>query len=183
MSVKITYFVHGTTLDNLEHKSTGWNPGILAEKGIEQSKILKEQVDINKFDVVFCSDLQRAIDSAKYTFEGVKDIIVDKRLRECNYGDYNGQDSSLANYETHITEKFPNGECLLDVEARIRDFCNYLLANYDGKHVALVCHKAPQFAFQVITQGLTWEEAIEVDWRKTKNWQPGWEYIVEDVNE
>ena len=26
--------------------------------------------------------------------------------------------------------------------------------------------------------GLTWEEAIEKDWRKTKAWQPGWEYII-----
>jgi len=121
MGVKITYFVHGTTTDNLEHKSTGWLPGELSQKGIDQSILLKEQVDINQFDVVFCSDLQRAIDSAKYTFEGIKEIIQDERLRECNYGDYNGQDSSLAKYEEHITEKFPNGECMLDVEKRIKD--------------------------------------------------------------
>jgi len=67
MSVKVTYFVHGTTLDNLEHKSTGWLPGVLSEKWIEQSIALKEQVDINEYDVVFCSDLKSAIDSAKYT--------------------------------------------------------------------------------------------------------------------
>ncbi len=102
MGVKITYFVHGTTTDNLEHKSTGWLPGELSQKGIDQSILLKEQVDINQFDVVFSSDLQRAIDSAKYTFEGIKEIIQDARLRECNYGDYNGQDSSLAKYEEHI---------------------------------------------------------------------------------
>lgn len=178
MAVKITYFVHGTTTDNLEHKSTGWLPGELSPKGIEQSIILKEQVDINAFDVVFCSDLKRAIDSAKYTFEGVKKIIQDERLRECNYGEFNGQDSSLAKYEEHITDKFPNGESMLDVEQRIKDFCDFLLENYNGKHVAIVAHKAPQLAFQVLTEGKTWEEAIEQDWRKTKSWQPGWEYII-----
>ncbi len=178
MSVKITYFVHGTTTDNLEHKSTGWLPGELSQKGINQSIILKEQVDINQFDVVFCSDLTRAVDSAKYTFEGVKEIIQDERLRECNYGDFNGKDSSLTKYEEHITEKFPNGECMLDVEKRIKDFCCYLLENYDGKHIAIVAHKAPQLAFQVLTEGKTWEEAIDKDWRKTKSWQSGWEYIV-----
>ena len=180
MSVKITYFVHGTTKDNLEHKATGWLPGELSQKGIDQSIILKEQVDINQFDVVFCSDLQRAIDSAKYTFEGVKEIIQDERIRECNYGDFNGQDTSLAKYEEHITEKFPNGECMLDVEKRIKDFCDYLLENYNDKHVAIVAHKAPQLAFQVLTQGKTWEEAIDQDWRKTKSWQPGWEYIINE---
>ena len=35
-------------------------------------------MDINQFDVVFCSDLQRAIDSAKYTFEGLKEISTGK---------------------------------------------------------------------------------------------------------
>lgn len=70
--VTVTYFVHGTTTDNLEHKSTGWIPGELSQKEIDQSILLKEQVDINQFDVVFCSDLKRAIDSAKYTFEGKK---------------------------------------------------------------------------------------------------------------
>lgn len=180
MSVKITYFVHETTLDNLEHKSTGWLPGELSQKGINQSIELKKQVDINQFDIVFCSDLQRAIDSAKYTFEGIKEIIQDNRLRECNYGDYNGKDSILAKYEEHITEKFPNGESMLDVEKRIKDFCNYLLENYDGKHIAIVAHKAPQLAFQVITEGKTWEEAIDQDWRKTKAWQPGWVYIIKE---
>ena len=178
MSVKITYFVHGTTTDNIEHKSTGWMPGVLSQKGIDQSILLKDQVDINQFDLVICSDLQRAIDSAKYTFEGVKEIISDARIRECNYGDFNGEDSSLVVYEDHIEDNFPNGECLLDVEKRVRDFANYLLENYDGKHIAIVAHRAPQLAFEVITKGKTWEEALADDWRKTKAWQPGWEYII-----
>lgn len=67
---------------------------------------------------------------------------------------------------------------MLDVEKRIEDFCNYLLENYNGKHIVIVAHKAPQLAFQVLTQGKTWEEAINQDWRKTKSWRPGLEYIV-----
>lgn len=182
MSVKITYFVHGTTTDNIEHKSTGWLPGELSQKGIEQSILLKDQININDFDVVFCSDLKRAIDSANYTFGGSKKITQDNRLRECNYGDYNGLYSTKVIYEDHINEKFPNGENMLDVEKRIRDFCDSLLKNYDGKHIAIVAHKAPQFAFQVITENKTWEYVIENDWRKTKAWKPGWEYIIQGGN-
>ena len=180
MAVKITYFVHGTTTDNIEHKSTGWLPGELSQKGIDQSIALKEQTDINKFDIVFCSDLKRAIDSANYTFIGIKEIIQDERLRECNYGDLNGRDSKLVKYEEHINDKFPNGECMIDVENRIKDFCDYLIENYNGKHIAIVAHKAPQLAFQVLTQNKSWEEAIDQDWRKTKSWQPGWDYIINE---
>ena len=74
MSVKVIYFVHGTTTDNTEHKSTGWIPGELTEKGIQQSIDLKKQINMNDIDVVISSDLQRAIDSANYTFKGIKEI-------------------------------------------------------------------------------------------------------------
>lgn len=178
MSVKVIYFVHGTTTDNIDHKSTGWIPGELSEKGIQQSIVLKDQINLDEIDLVISSDLKRAIDSANYTFKGLKKIYHDERIRECNYGDLNGQNSSLVVYEEHIEVPFPNGESLKDVENRVRDFCNYLKENFDGKTIAVVAHKAPQLAFEVITKGITWKEAIEKDWRKTKNWQPGWEYII-----
>ena len=178
MAVKITYFVHGTTYDNLEHRATGWLPGELSPKGIEQAKALKEKIDIDKFDVVFCSDLKRAIDSANIVFGGEKYIIPDKRLRECYYGLFDGKDNSLVTYENHIEEAFPEGESMLDVEKRIKDFCDYLVEKYDSKHIAIVAHKAPQLAIQVLTENKTWEEAIEKDWRKTKDWQPGWNYEI-----
>jgi broad specificity phosphatase PhoE len=178
MSVTITYFVHGTTLDNEQHRSTGQLPGELSARGIQQSKELKNQISLDEVDVVFCSDLQRAVDSAKYTFEGTKPIIQDVRLRECDYGDLNGADEALIVYEDHIHEPFPNGESMQEVEKRMRAFCAFLLKNYNGKHVAIVAHKAPQFAFQVITEQKSWEQVIEEDWRKRKAWQPGWKYLI-----
>lgn len=176
--IKIIYFVHGTTTDNLNKKSTGWLDGELSPLGIEQSINLKNQINLSEIDLVISSDLKRAVDSANYTFKGIKEIIYDERLRECNYGDLNGSDSKLVIDEDHINKPFPNGESLKDVEKRIRDFCNYLLEKYDGKTIAIVAHKAPQLAFEVITKNITWEEALEKDWRKTKSWQPGWEYII-----
>lgn len=122
MSVKIIYFVHGTTTDNIEHKSTGWIQGNLSEKGIEQSIRLREKINLNEIDLVISSDLKRAVDSAEYTFKDSKIILHDKRIRECNYGDLNGKDSSLVKYEEHIDNKFPNGESLKEVEKRVRNF-------------------------------------------------------------
>lgn len=178
MTVKIIYLVHGTTTDNIEHKATGWNSGILSEKGIEQSIELKKKINLNEIDLVISSDLKRAMDSAEYTFKDLKEILHDKRIRECNYGDLNGADSSLVKYEEHIINPFPNGESLKDVEERLKKFCGYSLENYNGKTIALVAHKAPQLALEVITKKITWEQAIKQDWRKTKSWQPGWIYEI-----
>jgi broad specificity phosphatase PhoE len=180
MAVKLTYFVHGTTTDNKDKLATGWIPGELSEQGIEQSIVLKGQTNINDFDLVISSDLKRAVDSAILTFEGLKEIKNDSRIRECNYGDLNGKPADLVKYEEHIYTPFPNGESLKDVEKRVRDFSKYLLENYNGKHIAIVAHKAPQMAFQVITEHKTWEQAIDEDWRKTKSWQPGWLYTINE---
>lgn len=177
--IKIKYFVHGTTTDNLEKKATGWFDGVLSEKGINQAielgKIIKDQ----KFDIVISSDLKRAVHSAQIVFgKNANFAPAMWQLRECNYGDYNGQDSKLAEYKTHIYQKFPNGESMQDVEKRMSEFVQYLKQNFDGKNIAIVAHRAPQLALEVLLNGKTWEQAIDQDWRKTGAWQPGWEYVI-----
>jgi len=181
MAVKITYFVHGTTVDNEKEISSGWFDGKLSDLGIKQSIELKDKIKDKKFDVVFCSDLKRAVDSAKLTFEGVAPIIPDKRLRECNYGKYNAQSSAIVEpmQENHITEKFPEGESYEDVKNRIAKFLEFLKQNYNGKSVAIVAHKAPQLALDVLLKNKPWEQAFAEDWRKSKAWQPGWDYNLE----
>ena len=182
MSIKITYFVHGTTTDNEKEISSGWSDVELSELGIEQSIDLKEQTKDKKFDVVFCSDLQRAVKSAKLAWDGIYTIIPDKRLRECNYGKLNGASSTIVEpmqEEECITNRFPEGESYEDVKARIADFLEFLKKNYDGKNVAIVAHKAPQLSLDVLLKGKTWKQALAEDWRKTKAWKPGWEYILE----
>lgn len=179
MAVKITYFVHGTTTDNEQGLATGWLPGELSEAGKSQAKDLGDTVSDKQFDIVFCSDLRRSIDSAELGFGGKYDIVQDERLRECNYGAMNGGKHSFKdNMHDYIETPFPDGESYAQVESRIRDFTAYLKSNYDGKHIAIVAHQAPQLALDVVLNGKTWAQAIDEDWRKTKSWQPGWEYEV-----
>ena len=80
--------------------------------------------------------------------------------------------------EKCIYEQFPKGESYEDVKARVSDFLEFLKKNYDGKNIAIVAHKAPQLALDVLLKGKTWEKAFEEDWRKKKAWQPGWDYIL-----
>ena len=181
MAVKITYFVHGTTEDNEKGLATGWLPGKLSELGKKQAKELGKLVSNKHFDVIFCSDLKRAIDSAKLAFGDKYKIIQDRRLRECNYGKYNAQPSEVVEplQEQHITNRFPEGESYEDVKKRISDFLDFLKKDYDGKSVAIVAHKAPQLALDVLLKNKTWKQAFADDWRKIKAWQPGWDYTLE----
>jgi len=180
MSVKITYFVHGTTIDNEQEISSGWKDVELSPKGVDQSVKLKDQIRGKHFDVVFCSDLRRAVQSAELTFKDQIKIITDPRLRECNYGDFNGQPSSIVEplQEKSVNIPFSHGESYEDVKARIADILEFLKENYDGKHIAIVAHKAPQLALDVLLKGKTWDQAFKEDWRKIHSWQPGWEYTL-----
>jgi broad specificity phosphatase PhoE len=180
MSVKITYFVPGTTIDQEQHISSGWNDVELSEEGISQAWELTELTDASKFDVVFCSNLKRAIDSAEITWGGTYSIMQDARLRGCNYGDLNGQSEEVVEktFAGAISTPFPNGESLEMVQVRMESFLKHLKANFDGKHVAIVGHRAPQLALEVILNGVTWEDAIAADWRTAKAWKPGFEYAV-----
>ena len=179
MKTKLIYFVHGTTYDNASKKCSGWKQVELNDLGREQAlNLVKVNKDLN-FDVIFISDLVRAIESANIAFPNVLKI-QDKRLRECNYGDLDGEGKHLIVYEEHIDDSFPNGESLIDVENRIRDFfINYLLENYKGKTIEIITHRAPQLAFEVITKNISWEEANKNDWKKTGDWKPGWEYDID----
>ena len=65
------------------------------------------------------------------------------------------------------------------VKQRVLEFLDFLKANYDVQHVAIVAHKAPQLALDVLIKWMSWQEAFNNDWRKTKSWQPGWDYKLD----
>jgi broad specificity phosphatase PhoE len=148
---------------------------------VKQSLELWGLVKDKPFDAVFCSDLKRAVRSAELTFKDRVQIIQDKRIRECNYGTYNAKSSEIVEpmQENNIFQRFPEGESYEDIKKRIREFLDFLKANFDGKSIAIVAHKAPQLALDVLIHNKTWEQAFSHDWRKKKAWQPGWDYILE----
>lgn len=182
--MKIVYFVHGTTTDNEKGVATGWAQGQLSELGKKQSIELWDQVKDRDIETVFCSDLKRAADSAKLTFEGKIPVIEDRRLRECDYGKLTRADSGKvgALAKNCIDKPFPGGESYRDVEKRVRDFLEDVSKNYSGKTIGIVSHRAPQLALEVITKGRTWKQAMEEDWRvqESKEWKPGWDYEFEE---
>ena len=181
MSVNITYFVHGTTVDNENKISSGWSDPTLSSLGIKQSKELTKQTDNIKFDAVFTSDLSRAIDSADITWGDKYPTFQDRRLRECNYGKLNGRPSREVEplQDKSITKPMPGGESYEMIKTRVANFLDDVRKEYDNKHIAIVAHKAPQLALDVLLRGKTWQQAFADDWRKNGAWQPGWSYTLE----
>lgn len=176
--MKIIFFAHSTTTDNQANLATGWLQGKLSEKGIEQAKALPTLIKDNSFSIIYCSDLKRAIDSAELGFGNTHKIKTDWRLREANYGDFDGNDKSFKSDMTKfIATPYPNGESYLDTEKRIRSFLDEIKKELgDDAFIAIIGHEATQLALEVIINKKSWNQAISENWRKNQAWQPGWAY-------
>ena len=179
--MKITYFVHSITEDNQKGLATGWMQGKLSEEGITRALSLRADLSTRDFDAVFCSDLERAIQSTELFFDKKFPVFVDWRLRECNYGKYDGMPAEQFKKDReqeYIKSGYPSGESYEDVESRIMSFLADL-RRFDYDHIAIVAHQAPQLALEVILKNQSWVDAIANDWRKSQSWQPGWEYSLD----
>lgn len=183
--MRLTYLVHTTTTDNEAGLATGWIQGELSDNGLKQARSLKETLQERTFDAVFTSDLQRAVKSTELFFDNRFPVFIDWRLRECNYGIFDGK--PVADFKKNqeagfISTPYEGGESYKDVEQRMKSFLDSLsLLPLD--HIAVVAHQAPQLALDVLLKGKSWEQAIAEDWRKTKSWQPGWEYQLPSAME
>lgn len=179
--MRITYFVHSTTADNVQKIASGWNDVPLSLLGEAQARELKQAVHGTSFQAVYASDLVRARQTAGIVFG--TGVTYDARLRECNYGVHNGGPASVVNdaIARGSMEAFPAGESLADVEYRMRSLLTELATRHAGHDIAFVSHRFPQLALDVIVNNVSWPEALERDWRKTGAWQPGWVYNVQPL--
>lgn len=177
MAVELIYETHSTTLDNESGIATGWLPGELSQTGRDQARELGERYRGRDIAAVFCSDLRRAVQTARIAFGGTGvPIHQDPRLRECDYGDLNG--APVARLATlrrhHLDRPFPNGESYRQVVARTAGFLADLVRHFDGRTVVVIAHSANRWALDVLVHGRSLEDVVETRF----TWQPGWRYRV-----
>lgn len=174
--VTIIFEAHGTTTDNEKHVASGWADVELSELGIKQSQEMGERYKNDHFDAIFCSDLQRSYKSAEIAFGDKFPIIRDKRLNECDYGDLTQHPSEEVDLEKpkRITKTFPHGESYFQTSARIKEFLEYLLKEYDGKRVMIIGHRATQYGLEHIINNVPLPYLVSSKFV----WQPGWKYIL-----
>ena len=172
--MKIYFAAHATTTDNEEGIASGWKNVGLSELGKKQAKGMKEHFKDIKIDLICCSDLKRAVDTVKIAFGDTIPVIVDKRLRELNYGDFNGQPKEKVEGTKIICikESFPNGESYNQALDRTEEFYEELKEKHPDKTVLVVGHRATQYGLETLINHRTIEELLSEKFK----WQPYWEY-------
>ncbi len=128
--MKIYLIRHAETEWNLTHRHTSTTDLPLTKKGIKQAKALKVRLQGKKFDHIFSSPMQRAIETCVNAgFE--KNMQIEKDLSEWNYGDYEGKTKDEIN-EDHpgwsiFSHGAKGGESVEDAFCRAKRFIEKLL--------------------------------------------------------
>src|SRR4051812_35563120 len=135
MAVTIVYETHSITTDNEDGIATGWLPGRLSESGRAAARELGERRRNDAIEAIYVSDLERALETVRIAFEA-RDIpiVIDSRLRECNYGTLNGMPSEVLQRERamHVEVPWPAGESYLHVVERTRELLKELAVDRAG---------------------------------------------------
>ncbi|CAG2166291.1 unnamed protein product, partial [Oppiella nova] len=129
----LTLVRHGQTVANRVKIIQGQSDTKLSDIGVKQAAQLAQHLDCTQFDIIFASDLSRALDTAKIVVKSNDRIQTDVRLRERSFGVIEGQSLDVLKAEA-TKHGFPanklsqftpeGGETPQQVTDRVVDFLN-----------------------------------------------------------
>lgn len=149
--MKIYITRHGETQWNKKGLMQGWKNSDLTEKGIENAKRLGERLKDINFDVIYCSPLDRAIDTAKYiNGESNTRIVIVESLKEMGFGSWEGMEHNKIkelHYEQytsfyerpHLYKSQENGESFEGLLMRVKKAWDEIL-EAGGNNILIVTH-------------------------------------------
>jgi len=138
---------HGQSMHNLEERIAGQQDSQLTELGFQDARVVATAIGRSDFNVVYCSDLLRAKQTAETIFDYLKlncPINLLPLLRELDYGDFTEKPVSEAfkflNYKVDQRQRYPGGEGFIDIEERSQQFILQLKRESAGSRVLVVSH-------------------------------------------
>lgn len=185
LPVEILFFFHSISTDNEHGIATGWNEGELSDQGKALARRLGETAQRRQVAAVFSSDLGRAAQTSAIAFANSDiPIFFDSRLRECNYGAWNGQPAARVHADRvrFIRERYPEGESYGDVVTRVAGFLESLAQRCGGKQVAVTGHGGTGWALNHLLKGVPLERLANAPsfpcCEKWDNDGKGWDYVL-----
>jgi len=137
-TVEIWLVRHGETTYNAARRIAGWCDPPLTDLGRDQARALGPKLEGTKFESVWSSDLQRAVETSRLAWG---QAVPDPRIRECNFGIYEGMpfdEVDVADARVFMGFRdfnMPEGDSHESFLTRIEGFVNELGA---GRHLLFV---------------------------------------------
>ncbi|SOB93849.1 probable phosphoglycerate mutase [Ureibacillus xyleni] len=148
--VELYFIRHGETEWNKEGRLQGWLNSELTENGRDQVKALQQELQHIKFNAVYSSPLQRAVETANILVGETARIKLDDRLREIHLGSWQGRkiaDIWEEDYDRYFAYcnkpqcyKPDSGESFLQVSARMTDLLMDCSNKYKEGKILFITH-------------------------------------------
>ena len=144
--MKIYSTRHGQTSYNKLETILGTTDIELDETGEKQALALAENIaEMNCIDIIIASPMKRAMRTARAVAERCGlEIITEERLREWDYGLFEGRSRFTEGFAENKTEfgvrMGKSGESLLQLAHRVYSALDDIIKNYSGKNVLIVSH-------------------------------------------
>ena len=177
MTVQVVFETHSTTVDNEAGIATGWLPGELSAAGRQHAADLGRRRAADGIAAVYCSDLARAVETAAIAFDGTRlPVLLDWRLRECDYGSLNGSSAAQlhARRAEYLDQPYPGGESWRQATDRVRRFLADVSLRWSEQRILVIGHVATRWGLEIALHGTPLEDLVSHDFI----WQSGWEYVV-----
>ena len=157
------YFArHGQTQWNKDNRVCGRTDLPLTDKGEEQAGKLAENLATENIDIIISSPLQRAVQTSEIVAKRFDcSVLIDERLIEQDYGIYEGVDrknEDFLNNKRNFAYKYPNGESMMQVAARVYPLIEELREKYSDSNVLLICHGGVCRVLKTYFQDMTNDE-------------------------
>lgn len=150
---------HGQTDWNLKGLVQGRVDIDLNDNGINQAKITAEKLKDTQLDLIICSPLKRAKQTADIINENRNiPIIYDDRIIERDFGEFQGvvAEFSKAEFLWDFKKEHDKryGESLRDFFKRVYELLDEVQIKYSDKKVLLVCHGGVSIPIQCYFNGI-----------------------------
>ena len=145
MSQTIIYSArHGETEFNVQFCLCGRLDIPLTEKGVQQAHTLAESLVCKGIEIIYCSDLSRAVVTAEIVGEKLGlTPVPDARLRETDFGAMECRKRNDPEYlrrSKAFAERFPEGESILQSAHRVYGFLDEIIEKHRGQTLLLISH-------------------------------------------
>jgi alpha-ribazole phosphatase/probable phosphoglycerate mutase len=171
--MEIVFETHSISEDNERGIATGWLPGRLSERGRALAAGLGARRRDDNLTAVLASDLTRAAETAMIAFAGTGvPVLLDWRLRECDYGRCNGTPARDLDRKGHLDRPYPDGESWRQAVTRAGRALDDIAERWAGRRVLIIGHVATRWALEHAANGRSLEDLVGADFA----WQEGWEY-------
>ena len=177
MAIQIVFETHSITEDNERGVATGWLHGRLSDQGRALAEELGARRRSDGIETVFTSDLRRAVETAEIAFGDTPiPILHDWRLRECDYGQWNGmkRDQLEHTRREHLEHAYPGGESWRQATQRVGRFLDDLHIRWTSRRIIVIGHMATRWGLEHYVNGVSLDELAS----ERFVWRTGWEYTL-----